>query len=440
MGMKAKRWHKLYLAAALLLILTVSLPVPVAAEVDAELRAWARSYEQAIEHALERNWMTRFVPGARMIQDSVEILATRAAEPVPALTGEVRQDTEIARDLLMRVLSVRPREQWGDIFSMAVEGLVARWDPYTRAMSAEEFTTLLHRFGFFDEGSGVFVRSGPEAGRYFISHVAPGMGGEKAGLRLGDEVLSIDGEPLIDINDEMIWRFNRQARRIGHSVFRIRRGELIFEAQVEYRRRSIPRVRHSMVDGAIGFIRIDRFEVHTGYEVEDAVSDLVARGARSIIIDLRDNPGGHTWGAQISLSVFMSGPLYIRRSREGHLLKNETVRALPLPAENVFQGPVAVLVNGFTASASEIMILALRERGARTRIFGQAPSTYGKGTGQTGAELANHWFFFFTVGEAVDLSGRRYDGRGIQVDEIVSARSPGDPLQERAIRWLRELR
>jgi C-terminal peptidase prc len=404
-----------------------------------ELERWLKSYEQAIDYAFHHNWLTRAITKRQILSASVERLANYIGEPMPVLTGDVNRDVALALNFLRKALAARPEGEWDDIFREAVLGLVRLWDRYAVTLTPLDVQILMLQLGFYDEGDGVFLERDEKTGKYFVFEIIPDMGGAKAGLRLGDEVVAIDGVPLSGALDEnTIWKINRNARRRGFMIYRVKRNELILELKVEYLRRAVPKVKHRLLDSSIGLIEIKEFDIYTGYEVEDALLDFMSKGVKSLILDLRSNEGGAPSGLQLSLSFFMSGPLYARRSRNGDTIKVETKAALAV--ENVFPGPVALLVNAKSASAAEVMAFVMKRR-PKTRLFGEDTSlTFGKGVGQAGHELANGWYFHFTVNEIIDLDGKTYDGKGVQVDETVSSSRPGgDATLERAFAWLKSL-
>jgi carboxyl-terminal processing protease len=267
------------------------------------------------------------------------------------------------------------------------------------------------------------------------------MGGERAGIRVGDVVLAINNVRLDDITDMMWFRMEREARRTGLIRYTIRRGDVVSEVEVGWARRTVPEVISQMLVGDIGYIALRRngFMLGTDHEILDAVERLTAAGARSFIVDLRQNPGGSSWEMKIAISAFMRGALYIFGGpRFGNMIFSGVV-ARPTDAG------VAILVDSRTASAAEIFAFTLRNR-PHTRIFGSDALTRGKGTGRSSYILANDWWFSFTTFQFFDTNNETYYNRGVAVhevvtplpDEVAHRPSVADAIVQRAIAWLRE--
>jgi carboxyl-terminal processing protease len=334
--------------------------------------------------------------------------------------------------------AIPDRMKRNELFRAALGGMLSPWDLWVRALSPVEHDMALFFFGFYEEGTGVII--GRVGNDYAVRRVLRDMGGERAGIRVGDVVLAINNVRLDDITGIMWLRMEREARRTGRIQYTIRRGNVVSHLDVEWARRVVSEVISQMLAGDIGYIALrSRFMLGTGHEILEAVERLTAAGARSFIVDLRQNPGGSAWEMQIAISTFMRGALYIFR---GPIFGNRVFSSV---VAHPTDAGVAILVDSRSASAAEIFAFTLRNR-PHTRIFGSDALTSGKGTGQISYMLANGWWFSFTTFQFFDVNNETYDNRGVAPHEVVTplpdeaARglSTADAIVQRAIAWLRE--
>jgi carboxyl-terminal processing protease len=157
---------------------------------------------------------------------------------------------------------------------------------------------------------------------------------------------------------------------------------------------------------AIGVVRLAQFSSGAHGELDQALRRLVHRGAKAFVLDLRANGGGLVSEAQLVASAFLTdGPIVTTR---GRAVTEQTLRATGDPI--VPRAPLDVLVDGGTASASEIVTGALQDRG-RARVVGQR--TFGKGVFQEILELSNGGALDITAGQYFTPKGRNLGGKGV---------------------------
>jgi C-terminal peptidase prc len=422
--------------AVLVAVLIAACPVIVPARAkQADFDLWVKAYHEGIQYALYQSWFTRSVKPSLQIQASLDAMALKLGQQPPRVSGDAAKDTEIAADYLRKALSGVPQNMRESLFRAALEGLVGQWDQFAAALNPNEGLFAMFISGFFEEGDGIMLQWSDEKNVYIVVDVLPEMGGDKAGIRIGDEIIAIEGIKSQDMTNEHSYALYRIAQRTGKLRYRVRRAGLEFDVAVEQTMPQERSIQYELRQGGVGHIIIPAIMTFTGLEVVDAVGELVSRGATSIMIDLRKNPGGNLVATWIALSAFVRGDLFMRRTRSG----NTVLRSLPV--EHVFSGSIAVLVDRYSASAAEIFAMTLKGR-PKARIFGDnSDRTYGKGVGQIAFRLANGWYFSMTVSEFADLSGAAYHGRGVEVDEVVASGStPDDMALNRAIAWLRSQR
>lgn len=312
----------------------------------------------------------------------------------------------------------------------AINGMVASLgDPHSVYMPPDMFKELRqHTEGAF---GGIGVTMGFKDRTVKIISVLEGTPGEAAGLRAGDEILTVDGTPTSEMqSEEVALRIRGEAGT--NVVLRILRDGTEQEYTITRAVIQVPSVRGVMIEGTtIGYIRIGSFAEHTGEEFSAEMKRLAGEGMTALIIDLRENPGGLiTSCVAVAEQVVPEGPIVSVINRDG----DEEVYKSHLTARKY---PIAVLIDENSASASEILAGALQDTGA-AEIIGT--TSYGKGSVQAVLPLFHEDGLKLTIAKYVTPNGRSIDGTGITPDIIVN-RSPKDVTDaqfEAAKQWLLE--
>lgn len=274
------------------------------------------------------------------------------------------------------------------------------------------------RFG----GVGMVVTA--RDGDYVVISCFEGSPAFNAGIKAGDVVLAIDGQPIHGLP---LWEVLGKVRgRAGSSVsltMRLRGSE---EArQVTLRRQAIriAPVRHRVLPGGIGYLRIVNFQNSTASEAARALRQMtgsVKGGLRGLVLDLRDNPGGlFDQGIQVADLFVASGPLTLVRGRDAGL--NREFSATRKGAYSTV--PIAVLINRGTASAAEILAAAVR---ARPDVVVIGEPSFGKASVQGVYPIREDMAVRLTTAHYYTPDGRDIDGRGIEPDERVEEASVVD--------------
>jgi carboxyl-terminal processing protease len=263
--------------------------------------------------------------------------------------------------------------------------------------------------------------------------IAPlaGSPAEAAGLQSGDIVLAVDGESVngSTLQDEV----GKVRGESGTKVtLTLKRGDRTFNLTITRAKIVEKEVTSRMLDGKIGYVALHTFSQGSADEFHTALGALLDEGAVSIIFDLRDNGGGFIDAAQKIASEFIgSGLIFTQESSGGQTKRWEAVSGGLATNKSL---PLAVLVNGGSASASEIVAAALKETGRGTII---GTPTYGKNTVQVWAPLENDGGVRITISRWFTPDHNSVAPDGVQPEilvEVPDGTPPDqDPQLDRAI-------
>ena len=259
-----------------------------------------------------------------------------------------------------------------------------------------------------------------------------GQPAEAAGLQKGDQILAIDGRPVSDIEKEDV--ANRIRGEEGtFVVLRILRNGEEQELSIERKTIVMPTVKGQMLTEDIGYIRVTQFAEKTVDEFTKAYEDLQSKGMKRLVLDLRDNPGGLITTAHgIGQYLVPKGPIVTVQTRRGKTTAYMSRGEYPLI-------PLVVLINGNSASASEIIAGAVQDTKSGTIV---GTKSYGKGTVQSVVQGLDGEGLKITIARYHTPNDRVIDGIGIEPDEVVepSKTNPEEDVQmERAIEIVKTL-
>ena len=295
-----------------------------------------------------------------------------------------------------------------EIVEGAKKGLVeSLGDIYTVYMDTEEsadFYKDLHG----DVGSGIGVEMGLRDGYVRVLRTLPDNPARKAGMLAGDIIYKVDGEEVYNLSVEEIAKKVRGEAGTEVTVSVVRDGE---EKSFTMKRETINNVSaYVEYDGKTAIITVTRFDNNTGTMVQGFAKEFADKGINKVILDLRGNGGGYVSAAQDLLSLWLDNEkVLIQKSK--HFGDSTTAtsagKAILKDMETV------VLVNGSSASASEIVAGALQDYGKAT-IVGE--KTYGKGVVQNLYDLSNATVLKVTTAEWYTPNDRSINKTGITPD------------------------
>ena len=309
----------------------------------------------------------------------------------------------------------------------AIAGLLSSVkDKYTTFLTPRQYADLNEGLdGGNFSGVGISIQVDDKTKFLIVNEVIPDGPAEKAGLQSGDVIVLIDGKSTKGLTSDQDAKMLRGDKGTVVKLTIERSGAEIPVIAVTRDTIHQPSVYSKLLDGGIGYARLTVFGQNTADELSTALTKLQAQGAKAYVLDLRDNGGGYLNSAiDVSSKFIASGPIVSVESRGG----NDT----QYDAENtaIPPKPLAVLVNRYTASASEITSGAIQDDGVGALI---GEKTYGKGVVQTIHPLPDGSAVKITTARYLTPRGRDINLIGIQPD-IISIEPKtaklGDPLTD----------
>ena len=315
----------------------------------------------------------------------------------------------------------------------ASRGLVeAAGDSYTTYLSkeqADEFEKELSG----DIGGGIGAEIGVRKDVPTIIRVLDNHPAKNAGLQAGDVIAEVNGEASTKWTvDEVVDQIRGEE---GTSVkLSVLRGNDFKDFEVTRKIIKNPSVVASVRDG-IGILRVDRFDDETGTLVRAEAQKLKQQNVSGVVLDLRGNGGGYVTAAQSLAGVWLDGKVIMREKRDG----KEVDTISSTGARPVLAGtPLVILINGGSASASEIIAGAFKEYGVATLI---GEKTFGKGSVQQVVDLPNGAKLKVTIAKWYTPEGTNITKEGIKPDKAVEltaddANNGRDPQLDAALKQL----
>ena len=282
-------------------------------------------------------------------------------------------------------------------------------DRYSVYYDKEAYEELKESVSGEYSGIGVSIVTNDE-GKIEVYKVFSGSPADEAGIRVMDCIIEADGRRDFADMDELVSLVRGIAGTTVDIVIE-RDGEEI-PMTIERAVVAMDTIEYELLEGNIGYIYISEFDVVTAEQFNNALEDLADQGMESLIMDLRDNPGGD-YDTVVAMCdrVLPEGTIMTVKD------KNGTVKVETSDEENQLTLPMVVIINGNSASASEVFTGAIQDYGLATIVGEQS---YGKGIVQSIFSLNDGTGLKFTTQEYYTPSGRSIHGVGITPDVEVS--------------------
>lgn len=278
-------------------------------------------------------------------------------------------------------------------------------DKYGAYLDAEDYGALEQRTSGEGLGIGVNVVSGSD-GTIRVVSVISGSPAQKAGVKVGDEITSIGGQDVKTAGYASAVNLLKGSE--GSTVqFNVLRGSMTLPFSVVRQKYTLESVQSRRI-GNLGYVRIVEFDANTADQFSKQVDSLIAGGAKGLVFDVRNNPGGRVDAAAKMIDKLVpAGPIVRAKYRTGAI---QTLYTSDAKQVNL---PMVVLQNGNTASAAELFTAALRDYGKAKSV---GTKTYGKGTMQEFLSLHDGTALDLSVAYFYPPKSDNFEGVGLQPD------------------------
>jgi carboxyl-terminal processing protease len=313
------------------------------------------------------------------------------------------------------------------LMEAAIGGMLGTLDPYSSYLNPENYRNMQAQTHGEFGGLGIEVTLDKKSG--FVKVVAPidGTPAAEAGLRSGDLITHVDGTPVQGLT--LIQAVFRMRGPIGTKVqLTLVSGETAPPRMVSLVRSMVKlHPIQARLEGSVGYVRVTTFNERTAIELEEAINKLkqgMGRRLAGVVLDLRNNPGGLLDQAIAVADDFIDrGEIVAVRGRRA-----EEARRYQAAGDTLVPGlPVVVLINGGSASASEIVAAALQDH-KRALLFGTR--SYGKGSVQTVSPLPDQGALRLTTARYYRPAGSSVDCVGVMPDLVIKSPQPEGRTEE----------
>ena len=357
---------------------------------------------------------------ALVIAAPLALAAGQAAQPVAAASAKAPLPLDELRtfaEVMDRIKAayVEPVDD-KTLLENAIKGMLSNLDPHSAYLGPEDFAELQESTS--GEFGGLGIEVGTEDGNIKIVSPIDDTPASKAGIQAGDFIVKINGQPTRGLT--MTEAVDKMRGKVGQKITLtlVRNGGTPFDVTLTRANIQVKSVKSQLLEDGYGYIRITQVQVKTGEEVASALSKLRRENGnkklKGIILDLRNNPGGVLQSAVEVVDHFITKGLIVYtkgRIANSELRFSATGKDL---SENV---PLVVLINGGSASASEIVAGALQDQ-KRGVVMGT--TSFGKGSVQTVLPLNNDRALKITTALYFTPNGRSIQAQGIVPDIEVS--------------------
>ena len=362
---------------------------------------------------------TKFLPGFLTGAFVMLIVAICVGFGINAIKTETGSKTTISSevsgklDFLKDVIDLKYLEKTDEktleenIYKGLLQGLN---DPYSVYYTKDEYDALKEETSGSYCGIGALVSQNADTGVITAINVFKGSPAEKAGMKNGDIIFKVEDKEVTgeDLNNVVAKMKGEKDTKVKINVYRTSEKEYI-DLEVTRDKVDIPTVEHKMLDKSkgIGYIQITQFEEVTYDQFKEALDDLKKQGMKSVIFDLRNNPGGlYDTVCEMLDDLLPEGTLVYTKDKDGNKQEKKS-------DANFLDMPMVVLQNENSASASEIFAGAIQDFGAGKIVGTQS---FGKGIVQSIIPLSDGSAVKLTVEKYYTPKGVNIHGKGITPD------------------------
>lgn len=353
----------------------------------------------------------------------VGVVLAYTAKPLSIITNtdspsDIQEVEKIYDNLLSKYYGEIDKQTLSDA---AIKGMIeALNDPYSTYIDAENTDDFDEQIYGYYVGIGTEITLNDE-NQFEVTNIFENTPATDANIELHDIVVKVNNE---DVSGKTVSDIGKLIQgEIGTNVtLTLRRGEEEFDVTITRDRIDLISVTSQIFekdDKRIGYIKITNFASNTFNQFQTALNELEENDIESLIIDVRDNLGGQLEVATQIASLFLTKDKVVYQ-----LNTNGIIQPIYSTGPGSFQKPITVLINGATASASEVLAIALQESADATVI---GTTSYGKGTIQESYKLSTGASIKFTVQEWLSPNGNTVNEVGVKPDiEVSETENPGE--------------
>ncbi len=353
----------------------------------------------------------------------VGVVLAYTAKPLSIITNtdspsDIQEVEKIYDNLLSKYYGEIDKQTLSDA---AIKGMIeALNDPYSTYIDAENTDDFDEQIYGYYVGIGTEITLNDE-NQFEVTNIFENTPATDANIELHDIVVKVNNE---DISGKTVSDIGKLIQgEIGTNVtLTLRRDEAEFDVTITRDRIDLISVTSQIFekdDKRIGYIKVTNFASNTFNQFQTALNELEENDIESLIIDVRDNLGGQLEVATQIASLFLTKDKVVYQ-----LNTNGIIQPIYSTGPGSFQKPITVLINGATASASEVLAIALQESADATVI---GTTSYGKGTIQESYKLSTGATIKFTVQEWLSPNGNTVNEVGVKPDiEVSETENPGE--------------
>jgi carboxyl-terminal processing protease len=343
--------------------------------------------------------------------------------PKERFTDGERNFDEARKALLERYYDPSVTED--DLYRAALAGMLERADPkmrlWNKLLSPSAVAELRSDLKGELVGVGIGVELDAATGYIDVKRTYPGTPAERAGVAPPDKIVTVDGKLYkgLTLHDVVADIRGKAGETVTLTILR---GDKLVSVPLVRARVVFDQVIHMMCTPAVGLVQIPGFNEKTPQALREALADLATQGSKALVVDLRQSPGGSFDDAVAAVGEMVPAGSTVATLRKRGKAEPVVPKTTPVIADE----PLAVLVDGSTASSSELVAAALQE--LRHAIL-VGSHTKGKWTVQKLEDLPNGYAIKYTVGAFASPDGKSYEGAGmapdVEVDQTDEATERG---------------
>lgn len=354
-------------------------------------------------------------------------------------TGDYSKYYESFEDKLNAIVDAVENNYLEDIdkealYEEAIRGMVAAiGDPYTSYFTKDEYDSFMEKMGGVYDGIGVVVSYAEDERTVIVVAPFKDSPGEKAGIIPGDLVIEVDGVDVVGMPLDKVVELIK-GEKGTEVVLTVVRNEETIDIPIKRDTIEIPTIEYALKENNIGYIAMSGFDQVTEIQFKEALVELDKQGQEGLIIDLRNNPGGYLHIVYAIVDELLDKDNMVVYTEDRYGNREELVTV----SNNSFEKPLVILINGNSASASEILAGAVKDHKIGVLV---GETTFGKGLVQRTFEMVDGSAVKVTISKYYTPNGNYIHSIGIEPDVYVEQdyETEEDEQLDKAIEVIKEM-